>query len=62
MTKFTIEAAAIEEAEFLAQDHNKPYSIALTGNEMEVMTKAHALSQRKFILETVNPCKLKPTA
>lgn len=54
-TKFTDEGAAIEEAEFLAQEHNKPYSVVITGNDMEVMTKAQALSQRKFILETVSP-------
>lgn len=54
-TIFTSATAAIDEAAYLANQHNRPMSIVRHGNAMAVVPYSDAWSARMEILETVTP-------
>lgn len=56
MTPFTDPLAAIEEAEFLAEQRGKSYAVvAIQGGCFRVVEKAFALDRGLHILEVCNP-------
>ena len=52
---FTDVIAALEEAEFLANQTGWPHSIVVQGKKMAVMTRHRAY--RRIILETIHPTR-----